>query len=96
AVFIGAKEIGSWNEWPYNLTPSTALYKFYFLKYLFIVIPGTFAGEWFLKEKDFNVGAIKISKSFSLLAVLSLLLIVVNIYGLYTRNLLVNLFVTVG
>ena len=96
AVFIGAKEIGSWNEWLYNLTPSTALYKFYFLKYLFIVIPGTFAGEWFLKEKDFNVGAIKISKSFSLLAVLSLLLIVVNIYGLYTRNLLVNLFVTVG
>jgi predicted acyltransferase len=96
AVFMGAKEIGSWNEWLYNLTPSAAIYKFYFLKYLFIIIPGTFAGEWFLKEKDFNITAIKTSKQFGFIALLSLLLIVVNLYGLYTRNLLPNVFVTIG
>lgn len=96
AVFIGAKEIGSWNEWLYNLTPSTALYKFYFLKYLFIVIPGTFAGEWFLKEKDFNREAIKQSKNFLLVSMLLFVLIIVNLYGLYSRMLLWNLGITVG
>jgi predicted acyltransferase len=95
AIFIGAKAIGSWNEWLYNLTPSTALYKFYFLKYLFIIIPGTFAGEWFLKEKDFNSTAIKHSKQFLLVSALLFALIIANLYGLYTRMLLWNVGITI-
>ena len=38
-VFLGSKAVGSWNEVFYNLTPAAEIYKFYFLKYLFILIP---------------------------------------------------------
>ncbi|MBX9733329.1 MAG: DUF5009 domain-containing protein [Chitinophagaceae bacterium] len=95
AIFLGSKVGGSWNEWLYNLTPSAALYKFYFLKYLFIIIPGTFAGEWFLKEKDFNSTAIKHSKQFLLVSGLLFALIIANLYGLYTRMLLWNVGITI-
>lgn len=49
ALFLSAKETGSWNEIFYNWTPFPAIYKFYYLKYLFLVLPGTIAGDWILQ-----------------------------------------------
>jgi len=62
-------------------------YKFYFLKYLFIVIPGMFAGEWLirLRTEDARTSRHSIGS-----AALGLLLIVWNLYGLYTRQLGLN------
>lgn len=55
AVFLGSKESGSWNEALYNFTPLPWLYRFYYLKYLFVVLPGTVAGEWLRKEAEGKV-----------------------------------------
>jgi predicted acyltransferase len=65
------------------------LYKFYFLKYLFIIVPGTFAGEWLSKQwpsasqKRNHVVEIGLS-------VIAILLIGVNLYCLFARQLLAN------
>ncbi len=64
-------------------------YKFYFLKYLFIVIPGIFAGEWLMgwhKESNTSIPHKRI------VWLLGLSLICWNLYGLYTRQLTLNLF----
>ncbi len=46
---------GSWTGFIWDLTPAPEIYKFYFLQYLFIVIPGTIAGDLFynwMKSSD--------------------------------------------
>ena len=50
AVFLGGKEKGSWNEALYNYSPLPWMYQFYYLKYLFIILPGTLAGDWILNN----------------------------------------------
>ncbi|MCX8019644.1 MAG: DUF5009 domain-containing protein [Chitinophagaceae bacterium] len=65
------------------------LYKFYFLKYLFIIIPGTFAGEWLLaySEKTTEKG----NRGRFYVTVILLLLLFSNLYALYSRLLFLNL-----
>lgn len=99
AVFLGSKEGDSWNEWLYNLTPAAWLYKFYFLKYLFIIIPGTVAGEWLKKlitqdgrRKSENYRSS--TSSFLLLALLSFGIVWCNVALLFSRLLVVNLMTT--
>lgn len=93
AVFLASKETGSINELVFNATPADWLYKFYYLKYLFIIIPGTFAGEWFIKEsKNENIEPTS-KKVLSLIAVIAIALVVVNLWGLFTRNLEINLII---
>ncbi|MBP9212161.1 MAG: DUF5009 domain-containing protein [Bacteroidetes bacterium] len=36
---------GSWNQWIWNASPFPWMYKLYYLQYLFIVIPGSIAGD---------------------------------------------------
>ena len=50
AILLTAKEAGPWNSAFYNWSPLPWIYQFYYLKYLFIVLPGTFAGEWLLNR----------------------------------------------
>ena len=75
------------------------LYKFYFLKYLFIIIPGTFAGEFIchsVKKDKKNMILIAVNSSNeNLLAVVSLGLVFCNLYCLFTRLLLLNLILTI-
>ena len=49
AVFLGSKTDGSWVKVLMNYSPIPWMYSFYYLKYLFIIIPGSIAGEY-LKE----------------------------------------------
>lgn len=90
AVFIAGKTEGSWQEWLYQLTPNEHFYRFYFLKYLFIVLPGTWAGEALLKEGDIVFSNEKQRAAFKLLGFLLFLVLVVNLWGLYTRALWIN------
>lgn len=104
AVFLAAKEpTGGWAKDIFDFNHAGDfkfdwLYTFYFLKYLFIIIPGTIAGEWMLKEiqqekiKPENTAISHQSEN--LLALISVGLIMVNLIGLFSRMLLVNVIAT--
>lgn len=91
AIFLASKEEGSINQLIFNLSPADWFYKFYYLKYLFIIIPGTFAGEWFLTagKKELAVNGDK--KSMLLICLLCVALLVINLWGLFSRHLEINL-----
>ena len=84
---------GSWTAWIWNLTPTSEIYQFYFLQYLFIVIPGTIAGDLFYKWM--NSSSEEISKDnksiFVYLFFLCTGIIILNLFGLYNRYLTLNL-----
>lgn len=103
AIFLAAKE--SQNSWAKEIFSFNHIgnfkfdwvYKFYFLKYLFIVLPGTIAGDYILsemKKKNEEPSQKNLLYPENLLAIFSLLLICFNLYGLFTRALLLNLVVT--
>lgn len=97
AVFLGSTTEGSWVKALYNYTPVPWMYHFYYLKYLFIVIPGIVAGEylqeWMRQADSSKDGGRKYVPV--CLIVLTLGLIAGNLCGLYARWLLVNLCMTV-
>lgn len=90
AIFIA----GDWAQELYNWSPLPWMYKFYYLKYLFIIIPGTFAGEWLSLHMPEQTGADK--RKWMLMAACTLLLVIVNLVGLQGRWLLVNLALSVA
>lgn len=84
---------GSWTKLIWNASPIPEIYKFYFLQYLFIVIPGTIIGDliykWIKSERKEEV-----SEKFYLPTAfffLSISIIIWNLFGLYNRFLLLNL-----
>jgi len=96
AIFLGSKIPESWNALLYNLTPESAIYKFYFLKYLFILIPGTIAGDLLLKYKDVKSEDFRNNNYFKLFAVVLLSVVLCNVIFLLSRQLVLNLFITIG
>lgn len=81
---------GTWNQWVWEATPAAWAYKLYYLQYLFIVIPGTIAGDLLLKwmkcPSDFGTDVPKYNKlRFSISAFLLLIFVPLNLVGLYTR-----------
>lgn len=101
AVFLAANEpTNGWAKAVYNWShigyvKFDWLYSFYFLKYLFIVIPGTIAGDWFKDYKTTEVVTAN-KKSLFLIGLLALALMVSNIVFLFTRQIGLNLFITVS
>jgi predicted acyltransferase len=99
AVFVAAKEPASgWAKELFNFNNIAGykfdwMYRFYFLKYLFIVIPGTFAGEWMIRYRSAQMVLSGQHKIF--VTWISLLLIVCNLIGLYTRLLEMNVLISV-
>lgn len=97
AIFFAAKEPGdSWAKTIFNFQELGAfrfdwLYKFYFLKYLFIIIPGTIAGEWMLQQRN---AAQSRPVAGHWIIVVCLAIIVMNLYGLFARLLFINFVVT--
>lgn len=94
AVFLGSGTEGAWVKAVMDYSPLPWAYSFYYLKYLFILIPGTIAGEY-LKEwlqnktSEPSLPAEKRRTPFILL--ISVSIIILNLYGLYTRQLVFNL-----
>ena len=85
---------GSWTGWIWNLTPAPEIYKFYFLQYLFIVIPGTIAGDLFYKWMKSNSEESSAEKksNYTFLFLLCVGINILNLFGLYSRQLTLNLF----
>ncbi len=94
AVLLGSSTENSWVKALYEYSPLPWLYQFYYLKYLFIVIPGTLAGEYlkeWLGRKDSQFVPNIEKRRLPLILILSLSVIVFNLYGLYMRYLVLNL-----
>ena len=92
---------GSWQKALFDFTHFDWLYKFYYLKYLFIVIPGTIAGEylmeWLFDSTQYSSEYQKKEKKVAIaLLIITVALIVWNLYGLFTRQLVLNLFVSIA
>lgn len=98
AVFLGSKIEGSWTQMVFNYSPCSWIYQFLFLKYLFIVIPGSIAGEclvqWMKERKEENVFVANQKRLSNILLFLSVGIIVLNLYCLYSRYLVLNIVAT--
>lgn len=102
AILLSKDCPDSWQQWLYNYTPAGWLFEFRYLKYLFIVLPGTVAGQ-FLKEwiEEKNAAGVVTMPGDSkvmawLIPINVLILLVSNLWGLYTRNLNVNLVISIA
>jgi len=100
AVFLGSKINGSWTQALFNFTPFPWMYNFMFLKYLFIVIPGSIAGEYLLQWMNNRNSEQAESQNADrkipiILLFITVGLIVLNLCCLYSRLLVLNLIVTV-
>ncbi|MGE5621319.1 MAG: DUF5009 domain-containing protein [archaeon] len=86
---------GSFNLLLWYATPAPWLYKLYYLQYLFIVIPGTIAGDMILKWMNSEKADIfylpEVKTRYAASAILVLICIAVNLYGLFTRALFATL-----
>lgn len=84
---------GSWNQWLWNSSPVPWVSTVHFLQYLFIVVPGTIAGDlmysW-MKSPDRSADAEGQpgGKRHAVIAVLMAAIVVVTVAGLFSRYLL--------
>ncbi|MCU7495678.1 MAG: DUF5009 domain-containing protein [Ignavibacteria bacterium] len=86
---------GSWNLLLWYATPAGWLYKLYYLQYLFIVVPGTVAGDlilrWMNSSEEKRNLLPEVKTRYVLGVFLILICIVVNLYGLFARALFATL-----
>lgn len=95
ALKIGAGVEGSWNEALWEWAPVSWLFRVEYLKYLCIVIPGTIAGDLLVRCMTAAPGpAAPVSAAARAGAATALLIVAVNLWGLFTRELTVNLIAT--
>ena len=94
AIFLGATAEGSLNEVLFNYSPVPWMYTFYYLKYLFIIIPGTVAGEW-LKEAGTAKEPVVSKSTLLSISFLSFGLITINVALLFSRYLILNVVLTI-
>ena len=99
AILLGKDTDGSWQQAVYNWSPFPWLYRFEYLKYLFVIVPGTIAGEylraWILNggTKDSGTESRR-AVSTAMVAVLSLAIIVINVTLLFGRHMTENLYIS--
>lgn len=100
AVFFASKETGDgWAKELFNFSQIGMvkfdwLYQFYFLKYLFIIIPGTIAGDYLIENNTTNLLTSKNNaekKYLILIGLLSFSLVLSNTVFLFSRQLGFNL-----
>jgi predicted acyltransferase len=84
---------GSWNQWLWHFTPFPWMYSLYYLQYLFIVLPGTIAGDmiyrWMNAPEHDRMEEEPAGQGQQIPAfLLMIVLLVVNVSGLYSRMVL--------
>ncbi len=92
---------GTWQQDVFNWSPLPWLYRFDFLKYLFIVIAGTFAGEYLrdwisARAKDATPRPLTHNSATAIVCFLSALIIGLNVWMLFDRMLVVNFLVSLA
>jgi len=99
ALILSSRTNGSWTQAVFNFSPFPWMYKFTYLKYLFIVIPGSFAGEYLVEWMNKrNTSASQVETRDTKLSIqflfLTFVIIISNLYFLYCRLLVTNLITT--
>ena len=102
-VMISATVPESWASTFMGYSPVTWFYNPLYLKYLFVVIPGSFAGEvlvsWLSGRKTHEANNPSSAKAWIILWI-TLLIVIVNLYCLYMRymglNIVLNLLLLLG
>jgi predicted acyltransferase len=79
------QNIPGWGQWLWNISPAPWIGTVYFQQYLFIIIPGTIAGDWLLRALRAKVPAPVPHPRTRLLAALGALLTVVMLVGMKGR-----------
>ncbi|SEW53872.1 DUF5009 domain-containing protein [Chitinophaga arvensicola] len=85
-------------NWCYNLlswTPFPWMYNSNFLKYLFILLPGTLAGEWMLQYQAVTPSAREV-KYLQLAGLAAGVVLVSNVVLLFSRHTTINFFLTIA
>lgn len=105
AIILCKNLDGTWQQDVFNWVPSIGgfsfawIYRFDFLKYLFIIIPGTFAGEllrnWINSRAQQKSEDLTHNWATAVVFALSALLIGLNVWMLFDRILVANLFVSI-
>ncbi|WPO78302.1 DUF5009 domain-containing protein [Flavobacterium sp. KACC 22761] len=96
AVFLASTNDG-WVKQLYDFTPFAWAYKFYYLKYFFIVIPGTLAGEYIKEWTVAPQNEVRENDNKAIvISLVSLSIIISNVYFLFVRELEMNLVVALG
>lgn len=94
AVYAAGGQAGSPAQAVMQATPLPWLYQFNFLKYLLIVVPGMYFGEWLLRQQAEPAVAVR-GRSFAV-ALLCSALVLLNTTLLYTRDLGWNMLATLA
>ncbi|TRX46809.1 DUF5009 domain-containing protein [Bacteroides sp. HF-5092] len=95
-ILLSSNTEGSWAQDIMQYSPIPWMYNFYYLKYLFIVIPGSIAGEYLKEWLSIHPQTPSIiSKRLPLILLISISVIIINVYCLYTRQLLLNLIISI-
>lgn len=98
ALRLGSGVEGSWTQALWQWSPVPWLFRFEYLKYLCIIIPGSIAGDllWsWMQAKDSDKTKERSCGADIAAMCLLLALIGVNMWGLFARHLVVNLVATV-
>ncbi|MEG1885032.1 MAG: DUF5009 domain-containing protein [Alistipes sp.] len=92
ALRLGSEVESSWNEALWNWSPVEWLFRFDYLKYLCIIIPGTIVGDciytWMQRADSANDN--QPSRQKLAILVMLILLFTVNMWGLFVRQLSIN------
>lgn len=102
AVTIGSDIPGSWTQSVFAFTPLPWLYQFDYLKYLFIVIPGSIAGEYLMEwmkstpTETESTDSHRYHKMGIGLMVVSVAIVITNLYCCYMRFMVCNLLLTIA
>ena len=95
AVRLGTEVDGSWNQALWNWSPVPWLFRFDYLKYLCLILPGTIAGELFWQRMQQQQPADSPQTDrqphAALVVAGAAALVAVNMWGLFTRHLTINL-----
>ncbi|MFD1772244.1 DUF5009 domain-containing protein [Sphingobacterium suaedae] len=94
-ILLGSGMSGSFHADVFAWTPLAWVYKFYYLKYLFIVVPATCAGEWIIQEQKNDRNSLARWRLRGVV-VLSIVLVIANVASLYARVLNWNLLLNFG
>lgn len=95
--FLSADTGTGWQADVMNWSPLPWFIRLGYLRYLFIIVPGIYAGEWlreWLRSERPSAGTHARPVAVIFIAVLSVAVIVVNLWGLFTRSLVANLLVS--
>ena len=94
ALLLSGQVENSWTQAVYTYTPLPWVFHFEYLQYLFIVIPGSIAGEylmgWLKQHNDSCVESTDKWKAI-IMILLTLAIIIVNLAGLYTHCIVLGL-----